>query len=342
MAITYNFATQAELRAVGPQKVARAMQERLGFRLMPMQDVNAPFVEWEQPDNDYGLQQLRGLGGSVPLVQRVGKNRYRIEPGYYGEQLTIDEAELTLSAGLVGEGFVPMKDRSLSLQDKLINRELDRIEYIIWQVLSAGTFSVSSKTGVVHGDTFSTQTHDASTWGTAASSTPLLDFRTVASTKGLGFGVNFGARAMAVMNGVTARYLLSNSNAADLGGKFVNGGSTVNSLADVNIIQLANDLPKIAIYDEGYYDDSNTFQYYVPTNKVIVVGARNNGEPVAAYFKTRHSLAGGGVGSWEYVKDAVNGVNVAKEVPSYWALLRGHNGGPAVFQPKGICVMDVS
>jgi hypothetical protein len=66
----------------------------------------------------------------------------------------------------------------LAAQDQLMGRELDRIEQIIWTLLTTGTFSVllpSGGTGFTA--TFSLATYDATTWATVATATPLKDFR---------------------------------------------------------------------------------------------------------------------------------------------------------------------
>jgi len=146
---------------------------------------------------------------------------------------------------------------------------------------------------------------------------------------------------MAVMNSITANYLLSNTNAADLGGKLILGGATVNDLTDINKVFLGQDLPTITIYDEGYYDDSNNFQYFVATDKVAVIGKRRNGEQIGEYVKTRHMIDGGGTGSWVFTKDYVNGINAPKEVPSRFELHAGHSGGPILYFPGAVVIASV-
>jgi hypothetical protein len=341
MPLTFNFPTSAEVKAIGPVKIARDSQERLGLKILPMRDVNAAMVEWTQKDNFFGVQQLRGLGGAPSYVKPIGRNKYRYEPGYYGEYEVIEEAELTLKSGSVDSGSINMAADVMERQDQLIQRELDRIEYIIWKLLTAGTFTITGPNGVTFTDTFSVQTYSGSDWSTAASGTPLLDLRTIRATKGIGKGLNFGRGAMAIMNSVTSQYMLDNSNAADLGGKTTLNGGTLNDMGDVNRILAGNDVPTIMEYNEGYYDDNNTWQYYVPTDKVIVVGARRNGEQIGEYIKTRHMIDGGGVGSWMFSKDFVNGINAPKEVPSRYEIHAGHQGGPVLYHPGAVVVASV-
>lgn len=334
-----------EIRQLGPDKVARLSAQRLGFQIMPERNVNAGLIEWEQKDNYLGLQQLRGLDGAPSYVKRVGAKRYMYEPGVYGEFTTVPESELVRRAGgILGDVNIDVSDLVMASQDQLINRELDLKEFIIWTLLTTGTFTITGPAGVVFTDTFSIQTQSGSAWGTAASGTPLVDFR-ASKLLGAGRGVNFGSNAMACMNQVTANKLLNNTNSADLGGKRVEGGNTIQDLATVNRILLANDLPVIKIYDEGYIDSSNTFQRFIPTDKTVIVGARASGELVGEYVNTRNANnAGFGAGPYDFVVDKTgNNPNQSdrKAAPNI-EVHRGHNGGPVIYFPSAVIVMTTT
>jgi hypothetical protein len=340
--ITYQFPTDAEVRAISPVKVARLAADRLGLKILPIREVQAALVEWTQNDNFYGLQQLRGLGGAPSNVKRIGSKKYRYEPGYFGEYMVLEEAELTLKAGSVNSGDVNMSADVMSMHEQLLQRELDRIEYLIWQVLVSGTFLVTGPNGATFTDTFTIDTYSASDWSTVATATPLLDFRTMVATKEPGKGNRLGSGAQYVMNRVTANYMFANTNANDIHGILVQGGNTLNvSLPDIDKVMIGQDLGSVVVYNEGYYDDSNAWQYYVPTDKVIVIGRPVTGEPIGEYIKTRHMINGGGVGSWEYTKDYVNGVNAPVETPSRFEVHRGHQGGPTLTRPGAVVVMSV-
>jgi hypothetical protein len=83
--MSFLYPTNREIQTIGPAKVARLAENRVGFEIMPMRNVNAGTVEWVQADNYFGLQQLRGLDGAPPHVKRVGEKTYVYEPGVYGE-----------------------------------------------------------------------------------------------------------------------------------------------------------------------------------------------------------------------------------------------------------------
>src|SRR5215207_4410511 len=130
--MAYVFPTNRELSEIAPVKIARASAERVGFRVMPMRDVSAAIIQWEQQDNYFGLQQLRGLDGAPTVVKPVGSKSYSYTPGVYGEFMTITETELTLRAGSVSDDVpISVSDLVLRRQDQLLVREADRVEQII-------------------------------------------------------------------------------------------------------------------------------------------------------------------------------------------------------------------
>lgn len=341
MAVIYRIPTTAEISEIGPIKVAAASKGNLGASILPARNVDAAFVEWVQGDNYFGLQQLRGLGGAPSYVKPVGSNTYRYAPGYFGEFRMVDETELTLMSGSVNGGTLDLSARIMQMQDQLIAREQARIDYMRWILLTTGTFSITAPNGTVFTDTFTLQTPTATDWSTLATATPLKDLRDAKATLGVGKGLNFGAGSKLIMNSITANYLTGNANAADLKGKLTSGGNTLNMASDINRLFLGNGLPEVIEFDDGYYDDNNTFQYFVPTDKVVWVGSKANGEKIGEYLMTRHMINGGGTGSWEFVKDFVNGVNAPKEVPSRVEVYRGHNGGPTLAFPSAIAVLSV-
>lgn len=341
---TYTYPTNHELVTIGPEKVARKTETRVGFQIMPLRSVNASTIVWEQRDNFYGLQQLRGLDGAPNQVKRVGRNRYSYEPGVYGEYETIGETELTQrSQGADDNTPVDVTDLVMEAQDQMIVRELDLIEYIIWKLLVEGTFSISLPNGTTgYSGTFSIQTYSGSDWSDSANATPMADFRAV-QLLGDGKGVNFGAGATAYMNRKTANRMLNNTNDNDLHGRFKNSMNPIQNVAVINQIASAEDLPTTQIYNEGYYNDSNTFTKFIPDDKVVVVGQRTDGERVGEYRLTRNMMnPSGAPGSYDFVVDQTgNAPDGQKHVPPKIDVHRGHNGGPVIYFPSAIVVMSV-
>lgn len=350
MPVTYKYATSRELQEVLPDKIARAQEDRLGFQICPIRGIRKAVIEYEQKENVRGLQQWRGLNGSPKSIVPIGKNKWRIEPGIYGEFYSWDEQTLTQKAGdAVGDVVVDIEDEILEQQDTLAQRELDRIESIIWLVLTTGTFAIAQPradgtTVIVHTDTFAIQTVTASVvWSTSATATPLKNFRAV-SLLGKGKGVSFRKGATAYMNQKTYNDMIGNTNAGDLGGQRINSGDTPESIGDFNKILLAQDLPQIVIYDEGYYDDDNNFVDYIPDGKVVVVGKRAAGQKILEYIKTRNMYAEGEDGqgeSYSLIKNYMVGENAAIEIGKGLELHQGHNGALVLWYPASIVVMNV-
>lgn len=336
---TFTFPTTVELQEIAQEKTPRLMAARPVFDIFPTRDVDASVLAWEQLDNFLGLQQVRGIAGDPPRVKKVGARRFVMEPGVYGEFQDLDEKELTDRRRLGSyDRPADLSDLVMMAQDQLLERRLDRIEQIIWTLLSTGTFSVSGPAGnVLHTDTYTTQTLTAGvTWATSATATPLANFR-AAQLLGRGKGVNFGSQATAYMNRTTFNQLITNTNSADLGGRFTVLSNTYRSVENLNAIQAGEDLPRLVIYDEGYLDDTGTFQLFVPNNKVVLVGQRAGGQRIGEYRMTRN-VNNPDMAPGAYMRVIDLGET---QIPRRIDVHDGHNGGPVIFFPSAIVVMTV-
>lgn len=337
------YPTSAELMEIAQDKLPRLTAQRAGFDIMPMTDQDSAVLFWDQLDNFTGLQAARGLNGQPPAITKTGAKRWMVQPGVYGEFELIDETELTMRRQ-IGTFASPVNATDLVLlaQDKLLQRRLDRIEKIIWDLLTTGTFSVSGPgpngAVVLHTDTFTTQTFSASVdWSTAATATPLADFRSV-RLKHRGHSVDFGAGAKAYANQVTINQMLSNTNSADLYGRRVTGLATANNLQSVNQLYTQDNLPTVVEYDEGYLDDTGTFQPFIPDGTVVLVGQRPAGQKVGEYRMTRN-VNNPGFAPGPYMKVIDHGED---QVPMSLEVHDGHNGGPALYFGTAIVIMTVA
>jgi hypothetical protein len=335
--MSFSYPTNAELKRIAREYEPLLTEQRIGIsRVMPVERANVDTLFWEQKDNFLGLMQLRGLNAATSSVKATGSKQYVAQPGYYGENERIDEAKLT-RVRQVGSFNEPasLDEHVLEATEKLMMRMYDRMEYIVWALLGAGEFSVSNSAGVIHTDKFAIQTYAPGTqWSTLATSTPLADFRAVQLLYA-GKGVNLGSAATAYMNRKTSNYLLANQNANDLGGRRVSGGNTVNSIAATNQIHVEQDVPRIEIYDEGYYDDSGTFTKFIPDGKVIVVGARGAGQIIGDITLTRNAnVPGIGADYHITVEELKN--------PREFIVHNFANFGPRLYFPGSIVAMTVA
>lgn len=334
---TYVYPNNAEMTQVQQDMLPVLTQADPIFEIMPIETKNAAVVMWEQEDDYIGLQQLRGLNGAPPTVKAVGGKRFIVEPGIYGEMMSIDEMEITLRRGY-GDFASPINISDLvrRRQDQLMTRMINRLKYIGWTLVVGGTFSVNGPDGLVHHtDSFSLQTYAGSDWSTVATATPLADFRAV-KLLARGHSVNFGRQAKAYANSTTVNRMLANTNAGDIGGKRLNGGNSFNSLADMNQVLLDNDLPMVVDYDEGYKNDAGTFANFIADDKVVVVGRRTDGGRIAGYQMTRNANnTNEAPGAYTKVVDDPN------RVPRNVEVHHGHNGGPAFYFPSAVVIMSV-
>lgn len=338
---TFIYPSNAELSLIAQKKIPNLIQNRPIFDILPIVNKDTDIIKWEQKDNYFGLQQVRGLGGSPSRVARVGGKQYTMIPGVYGEFTTVDELELTRRRPY-GQfnGSVSIDDLVMECQDQLLGRRLDRIEKIGWDLLTAGTFSVAGPDGLTyHTDTFSLQTASAAVaWATFATATPLKDFRAV-QLLSRGYSINFGATAKAYMNRVTFNNLVANTNTSDLAGRRTSGLQSVLTLGEINSVLAGEDLPQIVIFDGGYLSDaSDTFVPFIANSKVVIVGSRNDGASIGNYVYTRNAN-NPDLGPGAYMKVVDNG---DEEVPRMIAVHDGHNGGPIIEYPSAIVILTVS
>lgn len=336
----FQYPTSNELREIAQDKMPRLLEERPVFQFFPVEESDTTQLTWEQEDNYLGLQQVRGLGGDPPRVNKTGVKRYTMFPGIYGEFEPIDETELTLRRqyGTWGQP-VSIDDLVMKIQDKLLLRRRDRIEAIVWTLIVSGVFSVAGPSGaILHTDAYTTQTFTSSVaWATVATATPLADFRAV-QLLARGHSVDFGAAATAYMNRITFNRLLSNTNNGDLAGRRTSGLATVLSPEELNRVLAGEGLPSIAIYDEGYLSEpSGAFVPYIADNKVVVIGRRPGGARIGAYRMTRNvNNADMAPGAYQKVID-----HGERRVPRLIEVHDGHNGGPVLEYPSAIVVMNV-
>lgn len=341
MATTFSYPSAAELRQVEQDKLPVLTQADPIFQILPIETVEDDLLIWEQSDNFTGMQQVRGLNGQPGRVQMVGAKQYMMRPGVYGEFIAIDEMQLTRRRqyGTFGTP-IRIDDLVMQAQDQLLGRRIDRLRYIGWTLVTTGTFSIANPNGgiPIHTDAFSLQSFDTTTsWATVATATPLADMRAL-QLLSRGRSVDFGPRATLYVNRTTANYLLSNTNAADLGGKRTSGLANLLSLAEVNALLTGEGLPNLAVYDEGYVDDSSTFQPFIADLTGVLVGRRTSGAAIGNYRMTRNANNPNlEPGAYTKVVDNVN-----DEVPRQIAVHDGHNGGPVLYHPSALvkCILS--
>lgn len=339
----FTYPTNAELREIAQDLLPRLAADRPVFAFMPIEEPDAFLVMWEQEDSYTGLQQIRGLNGAPPKVQRIGLKRFQMQGGVYGEYIPLDEVELTVRRQY-GTFATPidLSDLVMRAQRQLLVRRLDRIETILWALLTTGTFAVPGPAGsILHQDSFSLQTFTASVpWGTAATSTPLADLRAV-QILARGHSVRFDRSSALYVNQVTANSILTNTNSADLFGRRVTGLATVNSITQLNELLTMDNLPNIVPYDLGYLQDpvtpggTSVFVPFIPDHTGVVIGKRTDGAPIGNFQMIRNAN-NPDLNPGAYMKVIDRG---EIEVPRAIEVHDGFSGGPAIWFPSAIVKM---
>src|SRR5262245_5940798 len=142
----YSYQTTRELREIAQVLLPRLMANRIVFAddLFPIRTVDAHALEWRQLDDVLGLQQGRGLNGRPARIQRLGGKRFTLEPGVYGEYGVVDEREITTRRpwGATSEVNIDISDLVSEVQAQLLQRRLDRQEWIVWTLLTTGAVNV--------------------------------------------------------------------------------------------------------------------------------------------------------------------------------------------------------
>lgn len=340
MSTPYDLPSSLELARVEQALLPKLAATSPFFRYFPFQGKRENVLRWTQRDNYTGLQGVRGYGGKPGRISLVGDKTYLMEPGVYGEFVQLDERELTIrrDAATLSGGPIGVADLVAEAQEILLNRRLNRQEYIISKLLTAGTFSVTDGQGVtVHTDSYTQTTFTASVpWSTHATATPLADLRAV-QLLSRGQSVDFGSGATALMNRKWFNHLIANTNASDFGGKRLDFGTTVNSSTDINKILTMEGLPQVEIYDEGYYDSSNTFQLFIPDNVVVMIGRRKSGASIGSFRFTMNINSPNGAPR-PYTRVIDRGT---MEIPASVEVHDGYNGGVTLEFPGAIVNMAV-
>jgi hypothetical protein len=352
MAYTFVFPSAAQMDKIEADLANRGKEGRVGLDLFPVEPTSTHNVRWSQEDNAYGLMKFRGLDGKPSRVVMLGENVYEYEPGVYGEYSMIDETEFVKRSTFQRPDLpIPVGDLVQNRMRLNIERQFNRMEYNVWDLLLNGTLNVpmNGPQGVTtYTDSYTTQTFSPTVpWATTASATPMADLQTIQQLY-VGHGVNFGAGAKLYINQVTAFHVITNTNASDLFA-FRNqyGATVINDLKVINDFFAARNLPSLVVYDEffqtipisGPNTTPNTYnvQKYIPNGEGVLVGQRKTGVPLGKWYQTPNSVnPEKGGGPYSLVKDFFNGINAPKDIPGRIEVHNGFNGGLGLHFPLSV------
>lgn len=352
MAVNYSYPSSYTLKRITQDFIERATLEDPIFKLFPLTPINSAKMRWIIRDNYRGLMQIRGMGGEPTRVNKLGQKVNEEEPGVFGEYMTLDETEITnraawtVSNQTTGDFSAPVNVSDLVTEgmDYLDVRRSRRMKQACWNFALLHTLSLTlPEGGIGLNISYTGQTltlAGAALFTAPATAAPLSVFRSLQPTYGFGTSNVFGGLAEAWMNTFTKNLIMGNTNPADIGGKRVVNGATVNDLPTFNRILLDNDVPQIMIWDDGYVDDTGTFQLYIPNNYILVVGKRPNGDTPGEFQMTRNAVNPNFESeAYGFVKDMSQGP--ARTVPPKLELHSGFSGGPVVSRPTQLVTVIV-
>jgi hypothetical protein len=336
---SYAYPTSKELEEIEREKLPRLTANSPVFRMFPFDSSESHLLEWTQEDNWGGMQQIRGLNGMPPRVLAVGEKSFIAKPGIYGERMDIDEMEMTVRASRADRSRpARIDDLVIRRQDQLLDRRLTRIEWLGWQLALNGRFIVHDINSVIlHQAAYAIQEYTAPiAWSNTATAKPLQDLRNI-SLLARGKGTAFDARATLYINRVTANYMMSNTNDADLGKKMMAGLTPVTSLNGVNQILTGENLPNVEVYDDGYLDETGTNTLWIPDNVGLVQGARPSGTPIGRFrFTLNVNNPGSAPTPYVRVLDHFD-----RRIPRLIEVHDGFNGGPIIQYPGSLVRVNV-
>lgn len=226
-----------------------------------------------------------------------------------------------------------MRTASQIFQENLASiaiRNKTRAEWMKWQAC-LGTLSVNEN-GVIATVDYDFPagqfTNATVNWATIATAKPIEDIRTsIRVFKGSGYKAKY-----AVMNQTTADNLFANPDVRDQ-------IKHINALTEVEAVKRyfsAMQL-ELVIYDEGYLDDSNVFQQFIPDDTVFLIGQDN--------------ATNGGIGELtmtltpygENIETPVSGyfgkMFMEKQDPPTASLVAGFYGLPALNSKRAVVVL---
>jgi hypothetical protein len=338
--IQYSYPTAASLLAIEADLMPSLMDDDpVLTEIFPEKRLDNDALIIQKRDNWLGLMQVRGMGGDPKIVATPGFKEVAITPGYYGEQRVISEQELTRRRR-IGDPLARVDITALvrEAQDFLLMRQIQRMRYEAWTLLTYGVYNALDISGAIVDSYQYNQRTFVSTvpWTTPATATPLLDLRNV-QLQAAGYSVSFGPGAKAYMNQITANAIFQNTNNADIYGRRTQGLGTYNSPLQVNQLFMGDNLPEMVIMDGSYRDDNNNILRYIPSGYVIVVGKRPAGQTIGNYQMTLNANnADMSPGPYMFIKDTVG-----ETVPRRIEIHRGVNGGPVLYFGSAVIVMKV-
>lgn len=329
----FGFPSTRELTHVVRNRVSDTTKF-IGKSICPIVPVYAAEIEYDVLYPAYGMTSAHKIGTDPKTVSTPKMETKRSGTAYWKDTGRLDEEKLLnlRKAGTINERAGREAVYQLALQQ---DTRLDvRIEWLVWQMLTKNAIAINEnnvKFTVVFGmpDVVDISADVQKKWTATATSDP-IGFLT-----GLIQGYRgTGAKARTVyMNSVTAGYAIQSAKFVDML-KQSNYSGYLSTLNAVPAFKLLFPDVDFVIYDEGYLDDSQTFQPFLPDGEIVVYGDYP-GEKVMDFGSTI-SLHNGGLDKPQPGKFSLIEDKSANEKNPYVDVTVGIYGLPRLYHPNYI------
>lgn len=305
----------------------------IGKKICPIVPVYAAEIEYDVLYPAYGMTSAHKIGARTRVVGTPKQETKRSGTAYWKDKGILDEEKLLFlrKAGTINERAAREAVMQLALQQ---DTRLDvRVEWLVWQMLVNNKIHVDEngvKYDVVFGlpEKMDISVDTAQKW-TASTCNPINTLvKLLQGYKGT------GAKARTIyMNSNTASQAIQSTEFRDLlkQSNFAGYLSPLNATAALKLL-----IPNVdfEIYDEGYLDEAQTFQYFLPDGEIVVYGDYP-GEKVMDFGSTI-SLYNGGLDKPQPGKFALIKDKSQDEDDPHVSVTVGIYGLPRMFHPDFI------
>lgn len=276
----------------------------IGSTFIPDRQVDARTSEWESVRGGRNIAPIVAYDAQSPLVKRPGVETFRAEMLDIREKYLLREADLAGFTRVPGTRDTPFTAQA-HIADQLARMRSDvesRKEKMRWDVLLTGM--------LVHNDivdgqkiAFSLDYQIPSTQFQSLTGTNRWTEPQATSTANIVADFNAAKTlvreatgeqvSVAYMNSTTASYINMNE---DIRSQYLYTAGGTRTVETENITDVISNV-RVVTYDEGYKTDvdwTGSFQYYLPTNKVLFwTGGRVGGDRFADMAVAPNVLADG-------------------------------------------------
>jgi hypothetical protein len=333
------------LREVASHLLERDIAKSKLLKLFPLVKRDETTLVFERQQVRVGQQHARGNDGPTGPVPKRGIDQFSVPASKYGDHYMITEGELIekRAMGDIAKFMSTDKQTAAGVAD-LEDRYIARLHTNIANMLMNGTYTAADATGrEMVREIYAIPQYTPNTlFDELGTATPLTYIRNLIPRLELGVSVNFRSGVI-LCSRPTANLILNNSNAADMRGVRRDAGATINSIEDVNKLLAANDLPQIEVIDDGFYPGPvvsgrpTNFTRFLTNGKMVLLGARDDNQPIGEYRLTRAAQNNSQPGEWYTVED-----NRQQNSKHHILLSMGHNGGPVPYYPEAIAVINAA